>query len=125
MHLFFGKARLEAMPAASSLVAGQTRKERQQEEMSYGANHWGIKLGLLDAQVLKQHYDQRLLSSNFADTYFYVVRLEKTPEIMCSFINPPIYDFYGNQIQFQVDQNDLVDDKWKNSEWFNLIPLPI
>lgn len=108
MNLFFRQAQLESLPLTSVYYRGDSRQEQSGYRLNYFMARTGFELGVLDAQVIKSEYDHILLKSNFSDAYYYVVRLQDIPEIMCSWVTAPLYDFAGNGLQWLEDTSKFV-----------------
>lgn len=69
----------------------------------------GEGAGLKDAEHHKGVYDKVLTSRDFSDVRFYVICLDKTPEIMCSAGKLVTHDFEGNVVQDLGQLDALMD----------------
>jgi len=59
----------------------------------------GSSRALADLEHYKNLYDQRLLSEDYSDTNYYIIRFASIPDIMCSAVLFPEVDFHGNVLQ--------------------------
>ena len=61
-------------------------------------------IGLRDLAHYKIQYDRVLCSSDFSETFYYVVRLGNIPDFLCTAPHAPDYDFAGNVLQDLYDE---------------------
>jgi len=59
----------------------------------------GTQRALLDLESHKQGCDSDLLAANFSNQRALVLTLKQTPELMCSGVVFPLYDFAGSELQ--------------------------
>jgi SEC-C motif len=66
-------------------------------------------IGLRDLEHYKAAYDKALVTANFSDIYYYVIRLSTTPEFLCAAPHMPDLDFAGRVLQNILDTSIIVD----------------
>lgn len=69
----------------------------------------GIQSAIEDLGSHKQAYDADLLSKDFSHIRAIAIHLDRSPEIMCSGIMQPHFDFLGNQLQDLADLDERLD----------------
>jgi hypothetical protein len=69
----------------------------------------GVTAGLKDIRYCKDRYDNALISKDFSDMQYYVIRLKDGPEIMCSGAVLFEVDFNGNRLQSLYQMNTRLD----------------
>lgn len=96
---YLKRAQYQLMPTLLSLDKGKSETEQlelQEVGQLYGL---GVEAGLRDLDYHKSEYDKVLINSDFSRVYYYVIRLNKTPDIMCSGSIPVEFDFEGHLLQ--------------------------
>jgi hypothetical protein len=106
---YLKRAQYQLMPILLSLDKGKSETEQlelQEVGQLYGL---GVESGLQDLAYHKSEYDRVLISSDFRGVYYYVIRLDKSPEIMCSGSTQVEYDFKGDLLQDLSDTTIIID----------------
>jgi len=98
-ELYNIKCLKEILPFYSTLDRGYDLKLQMliQREHSSLAN--GVELKLKSLEKNKFDYDQALCNDNFSQVKFYVLRLASPPDLMCSDVITPDFDFNGNKLR--------------------------
>lgn len=106
---YLKRAQYQLMPVLLSLDKGKNETEQlelQEIGQLYGL---GVEAGLRDLEYHKSEYDKVLINSDFSRVYYYVVRLNKTPEVMCSGSIAVEFDFEGHLLQDLADTTTTMD----------------
>jgi hypothetical protein len=69
----------------------------------------GTSTGLQDVERCKSEYDKTLLSNDYSQVSYYIIRFANTPDVMCSAGQFPSVDFDGNRLQDLGDLNTKLD----------------
>jgi hypothetical protein len=115
--LYAKRAQVADVPHLKTLDRGMPITEQISHQTRVNAYGIGSSRGLEDIERLKNELDRALLSREFSVVSHYVIEFDRTPDVLCSGVTNPVYDFQGTILQ------DLSDLK-KNSEilTFSLIP---
>jgi hypothetical protein len=106
---YLKRAQYQLMPTLLSLDKGKSETEQlelQEVGQLYGL---GVEAGLRDLNYHKLEYDKVLINSDFSKVHYYVVRLNETPEVMCSGSIAVEFDFEGNLLQDLADTTITMD----------------
>jgi hypothetical protein len=63
-----------------------------------------IELGMRDVRALKAKYDDIIISEDYSDVKYFVIRIKNIPEVVCSGAIIPEYSFSGELLQDLADQ---------------------
>lgn len=108
-EIFMKRAALELVPFYKTLDRGKDIFEQMQLQHDISAWEAGIKLSLRELEPLKTSYDDALLRSDYLGEHYYVVRFDRTPDVLCSGTVQPDYDFDGNFLQDWGNENAVLE----------------
>jgi hypothetical protein len=98
-ELFLKKGTLEVQPFARQLDRGRGLQVQQTHQWMISTFMQGVKKAIDELEQTKAIFDESLLKSNFSCLDFYVIQFRDTPDLLCSGIRQPEFDFDGNRIQ--------------------------
>lgn len=98
-ELFAKREQMTLAPLVRNLDRGKGFSDQKFVQNFADLHYQGVKFGLENLEAYKKRYDMNLVSKNFADIRYYVVRLKDVPEIMCSGSAYFEMDFQGNLLQ--------------------------
>lgn len=108
-ELFTKKAVAAMIPHMRNLDRGRPIEHQYALHEFLSAFEPGREQGLKDTEEIKRRYDQALLATDFSEVRYYVLRLNETPELMCSSGHFPGFDFDGARLQSLLDLARLPD----------------
>lgn len=97
--LFMKKGNVEFFELLKQLDEDLTSAERVQIYPFHEANKAFSADMLSMAEGIKRQYDRALIHKDYSNLYYYVIRINTTPEIMCSGTITPHFDFQGKILQ--------------------------
>ncbi|MEP7012022.1 MAG: SEC-C domain-containing protein [Acidobacteriota bacterium] len=92
-------------PVERDLDKGRDTLFQYEHQAHQASRHAGIELALRDLEDEKVRQDEALIHCNYQRAKYLLFELQGVPEIMCSTVHFPAFDFAGNQLQ------DLMDPK--------------
>lgn len=98
-EIFMKRAQNQNVPLLTGFDKGKSLDEQIMLQAFMGVYGEGVAAGLKDAEHHKSIYDRILASNDFSESRFYVVCLDRTPDIMCSAVKLVSHDFHGNVVQ--------------------------
>jgi SEC-C motif len=98
-EIFAKRAQNENVPLLKGLDKGKSLDGQIMLQAFMGVYGEGVAAGLKDAEHHKNIYDRILASNDFSESRFYVLCLDRTPDIMCSAVKLASHDFRGNVVQ--------------------------
>jgi hypothetical protein len=98
-EVFVKSADMELGTIRRSLDKGREVEEQVLIQEFANLYEAGLSKGLEEIEGLKAHCDDMLLRREYSEVRYYIIRLKDTPEIMCSAVHQPEYDFRGNTLQ--------------------------
>jgi hypothetical protein len=98
-ELFLKRRTLNIQPFARQLDGGRGLQVQQTYQWMISTFMQGVKKAVDELEQTKAVFDGNLLNSNFSDLDFYVIQFCETPDILCSGVRQPEFDFDGNRIQ--------------------------
>jgi hypothetical protein len=98
-ELFLKRADLELGAMYRNLDRGRSLEEQAFIQRYRNYHESGLGKALEELNELKVLCDDMLLKTHYSGVKYYVVRLKCSPEIMCSAVHQPEFDFRGNSIQ--------------------------
>lgn len=108
-ELFTKLAASQGVPFLRTLDRGRdvrTQFKMQKELSEYMS---GVNLGLRDIKQCKSEYDNALLSGDYSQVHYYIIKFNNTPDIMCSAGHFPSFDFEGKMLQDLGDSDAKLD----------------
>ncbi len=102
---FLKKSSLELIPFKRTLDRGKSVAEQVEWQDLLDAWHMGVSAGTNEIMHYKAAYDKALVASDFSDYQYYVIRINDTPDFLCSATIQPEYDFNGRRLQVTTPQN--------------------
>ena len=98
-ELFTKKAQNELLPFCKIFDSGKDQISQQIHQTEVNLAISGAEAGLRDIEIYKRIYDQVLLTKDYSQVKYYVVRFDRTPDILCGGGQFPAFDFDGNKLQ--------------------------
>ena len=99
IEVFAKRAAIEALPLLSSMDKGKPSHFQEQQRALVATARDGMKAGLKDCETIKAKYDAALVAGDHSGMNYFIVRLNETPDLMCSAALFPTNDFDGNELQ--------------------------
>ena len=107
-ELFQKKAEKDLLPFRSTMDRGKSPQAQLWFQSYINDYAVGVTWGLRDIELYKSSYDNALLSADYSEIKYYVIRLDRTPEFLCSGAAYAESDFEGNYLQKLVSPRTLL-----------------
>lgn len=98
-ELFLKRSELNLAPTMKTLDRGATIVRQLDIQDTVDAYTMGVAKAVEDLEHLKSTCDDVYLQDNYSTVNSYVISMKNRPEIMCSAVHQPEYDFDGNVLQ--------------------------
>jgi hypothetical protein len=119
-ELYAKRAQVVDIPYLKTLNRGKSIQEQVAIQQTLAAFSMGADQGLQEIEQLKTILDKALLSNQYSIIDYYVLQFDQTPDVLCSGVTNPVYDFGGNLLQ---DLGNL--DKDMEDMMFSAIPTSV
>lgn len=116
-ELFTKRAAFQAPNFIREFDKGVPLNGQLQIQSLVNLNQIGLAKSLREMEKRKIAYDKCLTDKDYGNVNYYILRLDKTPDILCSGGFNPHYDFNGNMLQDYLDLSITLE-----SMYFSLIP---
>lgn len=103
-ELYLKERQLESLEIIRAVDKGRPMPDQLRIQEDVFLMRVGVEAAIGDLRLHKAKYDQDLLTSDFSQTRFVAVHLDRVPDLMCSGSVQPHYTFDGQPIQ---DLGDL------------------
>jgi hypothetical protein len=108
-ELFLKRARVEHLSKARRNDRGADMVKQVWWQTFINTQERAERSSLKYLEQEKALYDRCLTNADYSPVYFYVVRIDCTPDFMCSGGIMPDYDFHGNRLQVLTDYHQKPD----------------
>jgi hypothetical protein len=98
-ELFVKRKTLDSQPFIRQFDKGRSLQVQQFHQWVTANYMQGVKKAVDELEQMKAVFDENLLNSNFSNLAFYVIQFCETPDILCSGVRQPEFDFDGKRIQ--------------------------
>lgn len=108
-EVFLKRSQNEQVDFLKTLDAGKTFEKQQQHQDDLNLYDSGVDAGQREIENLKIEMDRILLANNFNEIHYCIFWLDNKPEILCSGIVQPNFDFFGEEVQDWTNLNKDLD----------------
>ncbi|MEO8392670.1 MAG: SEC-C domain-containing protein [Chloroflexota bacterium] len=98
-EIYTKRRAIEMIPFGKSLDRGKDLLTQAYIQENFSDYQYGAEAGLRDLNHYKALLDKALLSQKYQDIHYYAIKIDQTPDVLCSGALFPDCDFSGNSIQ--------------------------
>lgn len=119
-ELYIKRRVFESTPFQRRIDAGESVENQERIQSFLAHTELGTMGALVDLENSKAIMDRAFIQGNFPDIQYFIVEINKVPDILCSVSYTPHYDFEGEIIQ---DLYEMTHEG-KIADWLTFSLLP-